>query len=187
MMVLARRLVLPGPPLHVALNFVEMPTHRHALCAFLAGDFFLGRYAANYFAKRLVPQSQRRRADLADMGLDADRVCLHCWCALDTPTLEDEGHMCFTCPAYNLQRQQLLTQLSQATKERIMEKPEDTDKLLVALSSNNPQDWNALASFLTRARQVRRHRKKHYQSLSESLSTKAFGTRKAAWRTNGRA
>ena len=47
-LVVAERLLHPGPPLNVALQWIGPLPHRAAVATFLAGDWFLGRYAANY-------------------------------------------------------------------------------------------------------------------------------------------
>eukprot|EP00973_Karenia_brevis_P064102 8907803-Karenia_brevis.AAC.1 len=62
---------VPHPPLHVALDWVGNVQHRLAIIAFLAGDFFLGRYAGNYFGKSFLPCSSSRASQLQDGSIDA--------------------------------------------------------------------------------------------------------------------
>ena len=52
---LASRPGIAGPPLHIAMTWVDEVSHRAALTSLLAGDWLLARHAGNYFAKSLLP------------------------------------------------------------------------------------------------------------------------------------
>ena len=98
---MALKCTSPGPPLDVILNWIVLPTHRAALSALFCGDFFLARYAANYFAKGLVPQNASLQRELASVGLEADRVCLHCWNFHNKLSLERQAHVLLDCTCYS--------------------------------------------------------------------------------------
>eukprot|EP00973_Karenia_brevis_P042963 5948027-Karenia_brevis.AAC.1 len=76
----------------VILDLIPSVPDREALAALLSGDMFLGRYAANYYARGLIPSSIRRRDALAANGIDPSRICLSCWTERDIAVLEDEAH-----------------------------------------------------------------------------------------------
>eukprot|EP00973_Karenia_brevis_P074929 10411727-Karenia_brevis.AAC.1 len=57
---LAARLRSPGQPLHCMMSNIRLPKYRSAWAAFFAGDFFLGRYAGNFYAKSLLPRITSR-------------------------------------------------------------------------------------------------------------------------------
>ncbi len=43
--VLALRLQHPGPPVHITLDGIAIPSHRAALASFLCADWFLAKFA----------------------------------------------------------------------------------------------------------------------------------------------
>ena len=51
---IALRLQSAGPPIHLALDQILVPSHRTAVASFLCADWFFGKYARNYFAKFVV-------------------------------------------------------------------------------------------------------------------------------------
>lgn len=61
---LAAKLRSGGPPIATILDWIGPLCHVQAVIGFFSGDFFLGRYAGNYFAKQLLPVSVRHRAEL---------------------------------------------------------------------------------------------------------------------------
>ena len=82
----------PGPPLACCLDCVAN-SQRSAVAAFFCGEFALARYAANYFARSLLPRPEQG----VGVGLlgegDARRVCLACWHEHETAYYEDEAHV----------------------------------------------------------------------------------------------
>ena len=135
---LAARLLRPGPPLHVALNWVLPVPHRAALVSLFAGDMFLGKHAANYFAKGLLPCSSRRRAEPQQRGHDSDRICMACW--MRRGELEDEAHVCIQCPQYHHERPDFFRNLSHRLAIRSPNLSSDAEKLRSITSSAAPTD-----------------------------------------------
>ena len=85
-------------PLADALDMILSRGHTAAVVAFFGGEFFLGRYAGNYFAKPLLPSSRRHIAEATALGLDVSRICLHCWQDQRYICFEDEVHVVVDCP-----------------------------------------------------------------------------------------
>jgi hypothetical protein len=139
----------------LALDWAGPRPHRAAIAALLAGELFLGRYAGNYFAKELLPDD-RHMDRLAQPGMEASRVCLHCWHRDRTLHLEDEAHMVFECALYEKQRQDLWTDLTARTCQIHRSGATSQIKLATLLSSQSRQDLAALGRFLARCRQLRR-------------------------------
>ena len=52
---LCRRLQSAGPPIHIALDWAGSAANRSGLAGLLTGDWFLARYACNYFAPSFIP------------------------------------------------------------------------------------------------------------------------------------
>ena len=48
----------PAVPLHVALEWINLPIYRSAFASFVSGDWGLCQYSANDFAKSLLPRSE---------------------------------------------------------------------------------------------------------------------------------
>jgi len=109
--VLAARLQHPVPPVHLTLGGVAIPSHRAALASFLCTDWFLCKFARNYYAKRLLPRTPAHLERLQEIGIDANYVCMCCWHFCRDPVLEDEFHAVCTCPQYHGARQELLRAL----------------------------------------------------------------------------
>ena len=181
----AERLVKPGPPLDVALGWIHQPCQRAALATLFSGDMFIARYAANYFAKRLVPQRHETRLDLAINGVDADRVCLFCWSSLHVGVFEDEAHGLLECPCYGRARDVFFEQLTVTTRSALNVQSA-TQKLAVLLSSHRADDWRALGYFCFHVRQIRRQRRCYFQQLQHRLENADFGNRKQNWLGKGR-
>eukprot|EP00973_Karenia_brevis_P075496 10486874-Karenia_brevis.AAC.1 len=90
---LAHQLCQPGPPLHIGIGYIPLPSDRAALASFVCGDWFLGKFACNWFAKNLLP-----RSDQVEAATDPARICLSCWHSRRTVFFEDENHVLWTCP-----------------------------------------------------------------------------------------
>eukprot|EP00973_Karenia_brevis_P009721 1311658-Karenia_brevis.AAC.1 len=134
---LAVKLVQPGPPLHVVLNWIPVCNHRNAVLGLFAGDFFLGRYAGNYFGKQLLPRSLRKKWELSSLGLDHHRICLSCWVERDSIWYEDELHVLFSCPAYDNARQDFIGELQECARSTLMAATSENKKLEAILSSTH--------------------------------------------------
>ena len=74
-----------GPPLHMALDWIGPRTNRAAVAALFGGDFFLGRYAGNYFAT--VQNSRQPALDLPVSVCTAGITC--------EDFIWKTNHMCF--------------------------------------------------------------------------------------------
>ena len=177
---LAARLQSPGLPLHLTLDAVGLPIHRQALASFLCGDWFLARYAHNYFARILGPQVPRHLALVQDQGIDGSTVCLSCWHFRREIFFEDEYHVVCVCPEYAKGREELLRSLPLNTTL-------DTSADLLALLGNRESaQLSATARFLARARQVRRRLKCVFERYSSSLETCSFSAKRAVWKMRRR-
>eukprot|EP00973_Karenia_brevis_P073308 10185248-Karenia_brevis.AAC.1 len=75
------------------MDWIGPVSHRLAVAAFLAGDFFLGRYASNFFGWSFLPQSRIQLERLRNLGIDSRRICLDCWHHRREQYLEDELHV----------------------------------------------------------------------------------------------
>ena len=71
---LSVRLLALGPPLAVALDWVTNVRNRSAISTLLTGDWFLGRYAGNFFAKDLLPHAARDSSAVDAAGVEASRI-----------------------------------------------------------------------------------------------------------------
>ena len=165
-----------GPSLEVALGCVSFPGHAAALAGFITGEFFLGRYAGNYFAKGLLPSQNRHRGHLHALGLEASWICLHCWTHERILHLEDEAHMIFDCGLLLHQRRTLLTELTRRTWQIAEGRETSSEKLTILLQSMEPQDWQALSKFLARARQMRRRSLELLRNMEGRLQKNIFET-----------
>ena len=176
-------LVRPGPALLSALGWVDIVSHRYAVVGFLCGDFFLGKYAANYFAKTLLPKTAARRIAVQNTGVDPARICLHCWMeSEDMIALEDERHVMLDCPCYQSERAELLQEVTSKQLQFHLAQQNVEDKMYSLFLSQTPQDWNALGRFLSRVRQKRRNVRQKYAQRDKELTSISFDTQKAACR-----
>ncbi len=184
---LAHHLTQPGPPLANALDWIHSPIHRQSLASLFAGDWFLARYAGNYFARDFIPSTRIQLQRAAEVGVDASRVCIHCWHTSRHVHLEDELHVLMLCPRYVRERAQFHASLSTATALAFTSAPGSSQQLALVLQSHLPQDWEALASHAHKIRQSRRRMRTDFQQRAAKLLRHGFVTRKAAWRKKGMA
>ena len=175
-----------GPALSIVFAWIEIPCHLAAISSLFSGDFFLGRYAGNYFAKPILPSHARYKARLTNLGIEASRICLHCWQTERTLLLEDEAHIIFECGLYERQRRDFQVELSGNTQQYISIAPDATDRLKLLLRSWAPGDWQSLGKFLARARQVRRRARANFQRMAEQQERNCFEEHKRIWRREGR-
>ena len=175
---LAARMQTPGPPLHLALDMLEIPHHKDAFTSLLCGDWFLGRYAHNYFAPQLLPRMPQHRNQLEAFDENCSTVCLACWHFRREVYLENEQHILATCPEYMRARQQLAAALNRevATHQDALEILVDSDK----------EHFQATARYLAQARQIRRRNKAIFESYQQQLTSKSFAAKRIAWRLKGK-
>ena len=112
---LATFLHCPGIPLSMILGQISSQFHRNCLVGLFSGDFFLARYAGNYFAREFIPTTmvQKRRAE--ELGIQPSRVCLFCWHNSRRVCFEDESHVLLSCPRYSRERASLWNELEPST------------------------------------------------------------------------
>ena len=170
----------------MALDWVGARLHRAAICALFGGEFFLGRYAGNYYAKELIPKQRRHLVELSSLGIEPSRVCLHCWHVFRKAHLEDETHVLFHCPAYATQRRGFLSEVSAECASKISTNDPDHTAINVVLSSQIAVDWQALGRFLSRVRQIRRRRRLELQRIAERYKTLHFDNIRRQWKREGR-
>ena len=161
--VLARKAMSPGPTLGVALGWVGPSMHRQALISLFCGDWLLGRYSGNYFAKKLLPHRAPHLAVVQAAALEPSRVCLACWYKRRVAVLDDEGHVCIACPEHEQARTDLASEVQQELWRRILHAPDATAGLPVLLGSSCSQDWVAIGKFAARVRQQRRRSKQQFE------------------------
>ena len=167
----------PGPPVDHALDWVGPPAHRLTVVALLCGDFFLARYAGNYF----VPKS----ADALSLDIEPNKMCIYCWHYRRQLVLEGEGHVLFECPQNDRSRRSFLSEVTTAIRDRIDASSSGDAKLLTVLGSTIPSDWAAFGRLAARVRQNRRHLRRRFEQLSVDLERHSFTARRDAWRVNG--
>eukprot|EP00973_Karenia_brevis_P012102 1642956-Karenia_brevis.AAC.1 len=173
--VLACKLCSPGPPLHVGLTWVRHLSHRAAIASFIAGDWFLARYAHNYFGRDFIPRAWQ------DEGFCREQVCLHCWHERQELHLEDESHVMLVCPLYDTARIELTSNLSaNVTRAFAM------GSFLAPLSSQVSNDWVVFGRFAARVRQMRRKLRWTFQRRTAVLQNRGFGPRKKVWQDSGK-
>ena len=182
---LAQRLVSPGPPLTWVLEGIRKPSHRQALLTLFAGDLFLARYAGNYFAKDFIPHTLAQRRRALECGVDANRICIHCWHIHRHVYAEDELHVLFHCPRYERERADFLAELTPETTGILFSGLGSAQQLQAILQSQSSVDWEALARFVSRVRQSRRHMRSKFQQHTQSLKKHGFANRRADWRNRG--
>ena len=137
-------------PIHLALDWIDCPSNRSAVAALLCRDFFLGRYAGNFFAKAFIPQRSAHVQDASNLAIEPSRVCIHCWHLRRQLILESEGHVFFECPRYEAHRAAFVNGVSDTTKKIILEGGSGVAKLVGALGSQLPTDWAAFGIFCGR-------------------------------------
>ena len=183
---LASQLSSSGPSLAIALDWVGPTCHVTAVSALFSGDFFLGRYAGNYFAKQLLPTSPKHLEALDSENIEASRVCLYCWHNRRQPILECEAHIVAECPLYNAQRRDLTLEVSSQLASLWHAADSPGDKLKLVIGAPEPRDWQAFGRFLARVRQVRTRLRADMQKLCELRSRREFHAAKNKWRREGR-
>jgi hypothetical protein len=170
----------------VALDWIHSESHAAAVTAFFIGDLFLGRYAGNYFAKALLPSEAHHRTQVAEAGVEPSRVCLHCWHIHREAYLEDEAHVFITCPAYERQRRDLMTDTSAESVANMNAANPGIPKMQSMLDSRSRQDWQAIGRFLARVRQIRRKMKKAMQLRCEMRLAQDIRAVMRQWRREGK-
>ena len=175
----------PGPPLHIALNWVGRPAYRAAVSALFGGDLCLGRYAGNFFAKQFTPQSRNHVADSEQLGIDPKRVCISCWHYRRQLVQEGEGHVFMECPTYVDARSEFLASLHQDTNDQIRTRGSGDEKLLYVVSSHKEGDWQALGRFASKIQQSRRRIRRRFQEMSDRLEQRGYDQKAACWRRSG--
>ncbi len=178
---LTLRLTLPGPPLSMCLDMVPDLTHRSALAALFTGDLWLARYAANFFARDLLPSRTWWR-EHQPLGEESSRVrvCLSCWRTRGNIYNEDEVHMLFQCERYGAARRDWLGEQSHSAAAPVAE------RLANLLSEQSANQWAALGKFLARVRQIRRCDRTRWENLQRRCVQDSFDVRRAIWRSKGK-
>ena len=183
---LAKRLLSPGPALHTALDWVGPVSHRAALTSLLVGDWFLGEYSGNYFAKNLLPHSPAHLRTAGSSGIEPSRVCLHCWFTEKSMMLEDVSHTFWDCPRYWREREDFILELPPRLGELLAACPAGKDRLLAVMESLDPPVWEALGKYAARIRQSRRKMRTEYEHKSAQVAKKSFDYKRTEWRRFGR-
>ena len=173
---LAQRLQTAGPPIHLALDQILVPSHRAAIASFFCADWFFGKYAHNYFAKLLLPRSALHLDLVRDADISSTSLCLACWHFRRQVFLEDEFHVTCVCPAYNAARTDFLRQLGPNSAL------DSGRQLLHALSGGTPSVTQAAGCFLVRVRQIRRRLKLEFERLHHKTEMQCFSAKRTAWR-----
>ena len=184
---LSIRLTTPGPSMPCLLEFVGLRLHRQAICALFSGDWFLGRYAGNYFAKEFIPTTALQLERARGCGVDPSRVCLHCWHCRREVVLEDELHVLWLCPRYDEARAHFVDALTASTHAAFVAATSASEQFAVMLASSAPVDWQAFGHFAHRVRQSSRLMRTQFETRARKLMKYSFIVRKAAWRSKGRA
>jgi hypothetical protein len=177
---LARRLQHPGPPLHITIDRISLPSHRAAFASFLCADWFFGKFAKNYFAKNLLPKTRAHSLATADAGVANEMVCLACWHFRRRAFLEDEFHVICVCPSYHRARQAFLNRVPNGSA---LNTQSDLSGLL---SQGDPACLNALGQFLLSVRQTRRKLKVDLERFNDRVCTRSFSCKRVAWRLKGK-
>jgi hypothetical protein len=173
--ILAKKFHSSGPAIAVALDWVGPTSHAAAVAAFFSGDFFLGRYAGNFFAKAMLPSGVQHLAKLSERGIDRSRVCLRCWHARQELYLENEEHLLLECPAYSAQRHDYIAEITTQSASTLASSTSQAFSLNVILASHASRDWAALGRYLARVRQIRRRMKVVMCKLGEQRHKNNFG------------
>ena len=173
MSLLLQKLCTAGPPLHCGLAWVSRQSHRAAISALFAGDWFLARYAANYFCKSFVP-------DIVVDQVPCRRACATCWHDRQEAHFEDESHVLLACPLYEAARAEFLTELSTTAAAQFA-----SGNILAALCSHKASDWVAFGKYSARVRQIRRRMRSQFLQRNARLEKYGFAFRKPAWKSLG--
>ena len=184
LLLLHARLQSAGPPLAHALDWIGHPTHRAAVVALFCGDFFLGRYAGNYFAKPFLP-SGRHAIDAESLDIDASRICIHCWHSRHQLILEGEGHAFFECPISDAARSDFIREISASLRNDVNVQLCSDAKLLAVLRSSTRADWSAFGRFASRTRQLRRAMRRRFLARVDTLQRRGFANAKKEWKSSG--
>ena len=88
----------PGLLVLSCLDLIDIPSHRAAFASFLSADWFLAKYAKNYFAKSLTLRTPAHEIVAQDAGAEPGNVCMACWHFRRIAALEDEFHALCVCP-----------------------------------------------------------------------------------------
>jgi hypothetical protein len=184
--IMASRLSISSTPIATALGMIPSRSHVVAVAAFFGGEFFLGRYAGNYFARPLLPFSRQHKAEVTALGLEVNRICLHCWHNLRHIHFEDEAHIVVDCPLYVAQRASLLREISAELRQSWCDAATSSARFQAIVCSAVPQDWKAIGSFLARVRQTRRRMKIGMQRKCQLRSIHNIRTVMQEWRKEGK-
>lgn len=182
---LAIGLALRGE-MHTALNCVGPIVHRSAISALLVGDWFLGRSAANYFAKDFIPSSRNGINAAADAKVQRERVCVHCWYNHHECYLEDAAHVLFDCARYNKERTEFFNALPGSFAERMLARRSSQEKMQELCGTEDFAAWSEFGRFAARVRQSRRKLKMDFQRKTNRLKSDGFLARSADWRAKGK-
>ena len=117
--VFAERSYRLGPTLHLALNWIGPRRNWTAVAGLLSGDWCLGAHAGNFYGKPFIPKSSNHVQDCESVDVEPSRVCLSCWHWRRQMCTDDEGHVCFECPAHEVAREHLLSKLSADTRAAV--------------------------------------------------------------------
>ena len=154
----------------------------------LAGDFFLARYAGNFFAKAFIPQRRAHLQGAANLDIQPSRVCIHCWHSQRQLIVESEGHVFFECPRYTAARTLFIDEVAETTQAQLLAANDSLKKLIVTLGSFSSQDWEAFGRFAGRVRQMRRRMRQQFEAMSNKLAKTPYAqkNKKIEWRSRGR-
>jgi hypothetical protein len=150
------------------------------MASFLCADWFLAKYAKNYFAKNLLPRSAAHMQAVHDMGIEHNVVCMACWHRRREVALENEFHVTCVCPEYAQARSDLTDRLQLG---RSLSTFAGFCKLL---ATDDTHKLSVVCSFLIRARQTRRRLKTTFEQLNEKFIIQNFAAKRTAWRLKGK-
>ena len=174
---LATRLQHPGPPLHIALDRIALPSHRAALASWFCCDWFLAVFANNYYGRNLTPQTRSQRDRALDAGCTDNNVCLACWHFRRQAFVENEYHILCVCPEYEAARQDFVTESGALNT---------LPEMFTALSCKTTADAESLGKLLARMRQRRRRLKITLERHNDQVASKGFAVKRAAWKLKRR-
>ena len=183
---LAEKLTRRGPPVHVAIDWIGPQAHRAALTSMLVGDWFLGAYAGNYFARNLLPSQTIHKLQAAQACGDTSRVCLSCWHTRRRIALEDLAHVVWDCPHYSSMREDFVLNLHPELGRALARTLSSHEKLMMILESFDSHTWEKFGVFAHRIRQSRRKLRTEFGHLSARMEHQSFTRCRDAWRASGR-
>ena len=161
----------------LALNWIGPLANRGAVTSMLAGDWFLGTYARNYYAKNLLPKQTH--------FMDVQQTCLYCWRFLQQLHIEDLSHVLWDCPAAQLAREDFILRLPLEIAESLAS-IQSSERLPHILATTDTEAWECLGTFAARVRQRRRKLRQLFQQQSERLDKTCLENARAKWRAAGR-